>query len=333
MSAECEASLGGSQKRRARVVAAGESGVALAAEILRAGGLVALPTETVYGLAADAGNAEAVAGIFAVKGRPDFNPLICHVTGREAAGELAEIPPTGEALMRAFWPGPLTLVLPKRAGAPLADPVTAGLATVAVRAPAHTLARQLLFAVERPLAAPSANRSGRVSPTTAAHVAEDLEGEIDLILDGGACGVGLESTVLGVGESGLSLLRAGAITAQDVADATGLRPQTPAADGISAPGQLTNHYAPNAPVRLNATAKRAGEVFIGFGSVAGDVTLSARGDLVEAAANLFARLREADRMGAAAIAVAPIPEHGIGAAINDRLVRAAGAGDSEGEEP
>jgi len=325
---ECEGAVGGSQQSRASIVAAGDSGIALAAEILRAGGLVALPTETVYGLAADAGNAEAVAGIFAVKGRPDFNPLICHVTGRTAATEIADVLPAADALMSAFWPGPLTLVLPRRADAALADPVTAGLETVAVRAPAHTVARQLLFAVERPLAAPSANRSGRVSPTTAEHVAEDLGGDVDLILDGGACGVGLESTIIGVSESGLTLLRAGAITPQDVEDATGLCPDAPEESRVTAPGQLKSHYAPAAPVRLEATDKRPGEVLIGFGNVDGDLTLSARGDVVEAAANLFARLREADRMGAETIAVAPVPAHGIGTAINDRLRRAAASRDN-----
>lgn len=315
----------GSSEEAANIAAAGESGIALAAELLRAGALVAMPTETVYGLAADAGNAEAVARIFEVKGRPRFNPLICHVTGSTAAAELAVIPPLAERLMAAFWPGPLTLVLERREGAPVAELVSAGLPTIALRAPAHTAARQLLFAVDRPLAAPSANRSGRVSPTTAAHVAADLDGDVDLILDGGRCGVGLESTILGVEGDSLALLRLGAVTAEDIRDATGVTPAFDSGGGINAPGQLARHYAPATRLRLNATKRRPGEVLIGFGPVCGDFSLSPRGDLVEAAARLFAVLRGADAAGAEAIAVAPIPEQGLGLAINDRLRRAASA--------
>jgi len=312
----------------AHILAADAAGIASAAECLRTGGLVAMPTETVYGLAADATNAQAVARIFAVKARPRFNPLICHVTGHAAADEIAWIPPLAEALIEAFWPGPLTLVLERRPGTAIVDLVTAGLETVAIRAPAHTIARQLLFAVERPLAAPSANRSGRVSPTTAAHVAADLGGDVDLILDGGPCGVGLESTILGISGGRLTLLRPGAVTGEDIAEVTGVVPDTKQSGAITAPGQLPRHYAPETKLRLEATERRAGEILIGFGPVEGDLSLSPRGDFVEAAARLFALLREADAAGAEAIAVAPVPDRGLGRAINDRLLRAARPPDS-----
>jgi len=317
--------LDGSREKAANIVAAGESGIALAAELLRAGALVAMPTETVYGLAADAGNAQAVARIFEVKGRPRFNPLICHITGSAAAAGLAVIPPVAERLMAAFWPGPLTLVLERRADAPVAELVSAGLPTLALRAPAHTVARQLLFAADRPLAAPSANRSGRVSPTTAEHVADDLDGDVDLILDGGRSAVGLESTILGVDDDRMTLLRLGAVTAEDIRDVTGVLPQLDIGDKITSPGRLARHYAPETRLRLDATERGPKEVLIGFGPVSGDFSLSPRGDLVEAAARLFAILREADAAGADAIAVAPIPEQGVGRAINDRLRRAAAA--------
>jgi len=312
----------------AHILAADAAGIASAAECLRTGGLVAMPTETVYGLAAAATNAQAVARIFAVKARPRFNPLICHVTGHAAADEIAWIPPLAEALIEAFWPGPLTLVLERRPGTAIVDLVTAGLETVAIRAPAHTIARQLLFAVERPLAAPSANRSGRVSPTTAAHVAADLGGDVDLILDGGPCGVGLESTILGISGGRLTLLRPGAVTGEDIAEVTGVVPDTKQSGPITAPGQLPRHYAPETKLRLEATERRAGEILIGFGPVEGDLSLSPRGDFVEAAARLFALLREADAAGAEAIAVAPVPDRGLGRAINDRLLRAARPPDS-----
>lgn len=308
--------------------AATDAAIERAVEILDAGGLVALPTETVYGLAGDADNALAVARIFAAKGRPRFNPLICHVTGRETAGTLVHIPEAMDRLIEAFWPGPLTLVLPKRARAPVADLVSAGLDRLAVRAPAHHVARQVLHRLGRPVAAPSANRSGRVSPTLARHVADDLGGEVELILDGGACGIGLESTIVGMDTDGLRILRPGSVTAEDIFEATGAEISTEPEDGVTdgrvtAPGQLSSHYAPRAPVRLEAVEKRPGEILLGFGRVAGDIPLSRTGDLVEAAAKLFAALREADAKADTAIAVAPIPERGLGRAINDRLRRAA----------
>ena len=313
-----------------RILPADAAAIARAAAILRAGGLVALPTETVYGLAADAGNAKAVAHIFAVKGRPRFNPLICHVPDRAAAAALVRIGPLAARLMETFWPGPLTLVLPKREGAPVADLVSAGRDTLAVRAPAHPVARRLLAAFPRPLAAPSANRSGRVSPTTAAHVAADLGTAVDLILDGGACDVGIESSIVAVEEDSVTLLRPGGVASEAIERVTG-RPLAPAAAGeVSAPGMLKSHYAPTAPVRLEATEKRPGEVLIGFGPVAGDLSLSPTGDLVEAAARLFAVLRRADAAAPAAIAVAPIPDIGLGRAINDRLRRAAAADGTKG---
>ncbi len=302
-----------------------------AALILRAGGLVALPTETVYGLAADATSSEAVARIFKVKGRPQFNPLICHVEGRDAAARLVDIPPLAEQLIDAFWPGPLTLVLERLPDAPVADAVSAGLSTLAVRSPAHSLIRRVMKAAGLPLAAPSANRSGRVSPTTAQHVKDDLGADVDMILDGGPCLIGLESTVVAVTGDNIFLLRPGAITAEDIALASGVMPQKPASGAVSSPGQLAGHYAPQAQVRLNVTHKEQDEVLIGFGEVTGDLTLSAVGDLNEAAAHLFDTLRKADKLaqaiktesGTGSIAIAPVPAHGLGLAINDRLRRAA----------
>lgn len=311
------------QNRNERVQGTLSRAIERAADILRAGGLVALPTETVYGLAADATQPEAVARIFAVKGRPQFNPVICHVTGRNAAEKLVDISPLADLLIDAFWPGPLTLVLPKLPDAPVADLVTAGLDTLAVRAPAHSVARQLLYAVDRPLAAPSANKSGHVSPTTADHVRQELGDEVDLILDGGPCGIGLESTIVGIADNEMQLLRPGSITAEDLEEATGIAPKSRNDSSITAPGQLESHYAPDHPLRLNAKRKQAGEFLIGFGKVAGDISLSKSSNLVEAATNLFAHLRAADRSGAERIAVAPVPERGLGIAINDRLRRAA----------
>lgn len=299
-------------------------GLAEAAAILREGGLVAFPTETVYGLGADAGNGRAVAGIYAAKGRPSFNPLIVHLPGAEEVDRLAEVPERARDLMAAFWPGPLTLVLPLREGAPLSPLVTAGLPSVALRAPAHPLARALLEAAGRPLAAPSANPSGRVSPTTAGHVLAGLAGRIDAVLDGGACAVGLESTILALGPGGPRLLRAGGLPVETLEAALGERlalDTDPAR--IVAPGQMASHYAPRGRLRLNARAAEPGEVMLGFGEVAGELTLSASGDLQEAAASLFAALHRLDAMGAERIAVAPVPERGLGRAINDRLRRAA----------
>ncbi len=295
-----------------------------AAALLRAGDLVAFPTETVYGLGADAGNGQAVAGIYAAKGRPSFNPLIVHVPGVEEVERLAVASARARDLMAAFWPGPLTLVLPLRDGAGLSPLVTAGLPTVALRAPAHPLAGTLLQEVGRPLAAPSANPSGRVSPTTADHVLGGLSGRIAAVLDGGSCPVGLESTILGFGDGGPRLLRAGGLPTEALETALGERlilDTDPAR--VAAPGQMASHYAPRGVVRLNALLPKPGEVMLGFGPVPGEITLSPSGDLQEAAANLFGALHQLDAMGAQRIAVAPIPETGLGRAINDRLRRAA----------
>lgn len=289
-------------------------GIARAAAIVRAGGAVAMPTETVYGLACDATDAAAVAGVYALKGRPAFNPLIVHVRGLEMAQRLVRIDEAALDLMVRFWPGPLTLVLPRLERAPVAEIVAAGLPTLAVRAPAHPLAQALIEGVGRPLAAPSANASGRISPTRPAHVALPVP-----VLDGGACRLGLESTIVGVSGGRVTLLRAGAIPVERLGVPVEVRGEA----GVSAPGQLASHYAPRQPVRLEAVEARAGEYHIGFGAVAGDANLSARGDLVEAAARLFDLLHLAEASGRAGIAVAPVPETGLGAAINDRLRRAA----------
>jgi L-threonylcarbamoyladenylate synthase len=303
-----------SGKNVTEVLAAGPQGIAQAAQILDSGGLVAVPTETVYGLAARADCAEAVARIYAAKGRPDFNPLIVHVTGLAQAERYAEFSPQARALAEAYWPGPLTLVLPRRADAGLAEAVTAGLPTVALRAPAHPAMRALLEAVDFPLAAPSANRSGFISPTCAEHVLASLDGRIDLVLDAGPTSAGVESTIVAVRADGsVEELRPGPI-------AVGTRG---GGEGIEAPGQLASHYAPGKPVRLNATTAAADEYWIGFGPWAGDVTLSASGDVAEAAANLYAALHAAARARQPRIAVAPVPEDGVGRAVNDRLRRAA----------
>lgn len=301
--------------------------IAAAAGLLAAGELVAFPTETVYGLGADACSDAAVARIYAAKGRPSFNPLIVHVAGLDAAEALACFGPESSALARAFWPGPLTLVLPRR-DARLAEAVTAGLATVALRVPSHPLASRLLAVFGGPLAAPSANPSGRVSPTTAAHVQDGLAGRIAAVIDGGPCPVGLESTIIGFEDGAPVVLRPGGLPVEAIAEALGRPVGVAAAAGISAPGQLASHYAPVACLRLDAADGPApGEVWIGFGPGANDLSLSRAGDLVEAAARLFAVLRDADalagRSGAAGIAVAPIPRTGLGLAINDRLTRAA----------
>lgn len=300
-----------------------DAAIAEAAALIAAGEPVAMPTETVYGLAADATNATAVARIYAAKGRPSFNPLIVHVADQAAAEALATLDPAGQALAAAFWPGPLTLVAPLRDCAPIAGLVTAGLPTVALRVPAHPAMQALIDATGRPLAAPSANASGRVSPTRAEHVLASLRGRIPLIVDGGATESGLESTIVAVGNSGLRLLRPGPITAEMLREVTGLAVVAGGTGAIEAPGQLASHYAPAQPLRLNATEARDGEWLIGFGLVAGDRSLSPAGDMVEAAAALFDALHEAEASGAAGIAVAPIPTQGLGLAINDRLARAA----------
>ncbi len=314
-----------SQMMNTQTLAPDASGLRAAADLLRAGQLVAFPTETVYGLGGDARADRAVAQIFAAKGRPSFNPLIVHVADLNAAQELALFTPEALDLARSFWPGPLTLVLPLRASAGLSPLVSAGLDSVALRVPAHQAARALLAAFGGPIAAPSANPSGRISPTTAAHVRSGLGGKIAAILDGGPCAVGVESTIVSLLQGTPQLLRQGGV-AQEMLEAKlghalDVTHDTSAAP--IAPGQLASHYAPNAALRLNAVLPAPGEVLIGFGAVQGDLSLSATGNLIEAAANLFASLRAADAMGSALIAVAPIPNHGLGRAINDRLARAA----------
>lgn len=314
-----------------RVAQPNAQSIAEAAALLRDGRLVAFPTETVYGLGADATQGRAVAAIYEAKGRPRFNPLIAHVADVAAAAALAEMGATARCLAEAFWPGPLTLVMPHRPTSPVASLVTAGLDTIAVRVPSHPVALDLLRAVGRPVAAPSANRSGHVSATTAGHVAADLGASVALILDAGPTPHGIESTILDIAGSEPLLLRPGAVTAEAIAAVLGAipRPVQPiAADCPTAPGQLESHYAPGLPVRLAATSPRTGEAFLAFGPYAPAydgplLNLSPRGDLAEAAANLFAALRRLDKSGAAGLAVMPIPEQGLGAAINDRLRRAA----------
>jgi len=296
------------------IIAYGPDAIAAAARLIAAGQPVAMPTETVYGLAADATNGEAVARIYEAKGRPSFNPLIVHVKNLAQAAEIAIFDEETRALAERYWPGPLTLVLPLRDGAPIAALVTAGLPTVALRSPAHPAMQALLDACGRPLAAPSANASGRISPTRAEHVLASLGGRIPLIVDAGPTALGLESTIVAGGKDGLRLLRPGPID---------LGLETQSNGRVEAPGQLASHYAPAKPLRLNAEVATPDEWLIGFGDVAGDASLSRTGDLVEAAANLFTLLHEADRAGPLRIAVAPVPEAGIGIAINDRLRRAA----------
>jgi L-threonylcarbamoyladenylate synthase len=317
--------------------------IAAAAKALRGGALVAFPTETVYGLGADATNSRAVAAIFEAKGRPSFNPLIVHVATPDAAAELGQLTEAGSELARTFWPGPLTVVLRKRDGCPVAELATAGLDTIAVRVPGHPVAQALLNAAGVPIAAPSANRSGHVSPTTAAHVAEDLGDRVAMILDGGAAPIGLESTVVDATGPEPVVLRLGAVAREDIARVLG-RPvavATGEAHTPASPGMLARHYAPAARLRLNATDVHPGEALLAFGSAQVPrhegpmLNLSWSSDLIEAAANLFSALRALDAAleaagqaapeasGPKAIAVMPIPEQGLGEAINDRLRRAA----------
>ena len=306
------------------ILAADTHGVALAAARLTAGEPVALPTETVYGLAARADSAEAVAAIYRAKGRPDFNPLIVHVADLAMAERLARFDARARALAAVFWPGALTMVLPLHPDAGVAPAVTAGLPTIALRCPAHPVMRAVLAETGLPLAAPSANRSGGVSPTTAEHVAASLAGRIGLVLDGGSCATGLESTIVALREQGgWQVLRPGPVTDERISAVLGSQPDATTATGIEAPGQLASHYAPGKPVRLGAWSARADEFLIGFGDLAGDFELSPSGDLAEAAARLYAGLHAGAASGKPRIAVAAIPEAGIGAAINDRLRRAA----------
>lgn len=305
--------------------------VAAAAQLLREGKLVAFPTETVYGLGADATSGLAVAGIFEAKGRPRFNPLIVHVPDLVAAESLAELNPTARRLAAAFWPGPLTLVLKQRPDCRIADLTTAGLETIAIRVPSHPVARSLLNASGIPIAAPSANRSGHVSATTAEHVEADLGAHVALILDGGPADAGVESTILDASGDEPLLLRPGAVTVDAIESIIGTRLGSSApiaADKPTAPGQLESHYAPHARVRLDAHSAGPGEALLAFGRGVpahhgSMINLSAAGDLKEAAANLFSALRALDRPDVTGIAVMPIPETSLGLAINDRLRRAA----------
>ncbi|WP_415184164.1 L-threonylcarbamoyladenylate synthase [Phaeovulum sp.] len=306
------------------LISADPAGIARAATLLKGGDLVAFPTETVYGLGGDARSDIAVARIFDAKGRPRFNPLIVHLPSVKAARQIAIFSPEADRLADAFWPGPLTLVLPRRPDAGLSDLVTAGLPTVAIRIPEHPLAQALLRAFGGPLAAPSANPSGKISPTCAAHVTEGLSGKIAAILDGGACAVGVESTILALDPP--TLLRPGGLPAEAIEACLGTRLSSGGnITKPTAPGQLASHYAPRASVRLNVTKPAPGEIWLGYGPIGADFNLSPSSDLVEAAANLFKTLRDADRQAGpkGRIAVAPIPNHGLGRAINDRLRRAA----------
>ena len=311
----------------AAVVPASPQAIERAARLLRAGELVAFPTETVYGVGADATDERAVAAIFAAKGRPHFNPLIAHVPGLAEAEAFAEFDARARRVAADFWPGPLTLVLRRRADSRLSFLASAGLDTVAVRAPSHPTALALLRAAGRPIAAPSANRSGRVSPTEAAHVAAELGDAVALILDAGRTPVGVELTVLDLSGETPALLRPGGVTLEQLTALLGPI-ATPSAGPARSPGMLASHYAPSLPLRLEATNARPGEAFLAFGphtppGFAEILHLSRTGDLAEAAANLFAMLRQLDRPAFTAIAVAPIPGHGLGRAINDRLHRAA----------
>ena len=306
-----------------------------AGALIRAGRLVAFPTETVYGLGGDATNGEAVARIYEAKGRPRFNPLIVHIESVAQAEDFAIFSPLAKSLAERFWPGPLTLVLPRRPACRLSELVTAGLDTVALRCPGHPVARRLIAAAGRPIAAPSANVSGHVSPTSAGHVAADLNDRVAMILNGGDTQLGLESTVIRIdhspnGEPRIVLLRPGSITTHDIMLATGLDVvrAMDAASAPTSPGQLASHYAPRARVRINVALAEPGEALLAFGANVPlhdgpTLNLSETGDLVEAAARLFAALRELDATGAEAIAVMPIPGEGLGEAINDRLTRAA----------
>lgn len=321
--------------RPMEILTADQAAIEKAANILANGGLVAMPTETVYGLAANAKDGKAVAKVFEAKGRPQFNPLIVHVPDMATAETLAVFNETARNLADAFWPGPLTLVLPRRDNCGLSELVSAGLETVAIRMPGHPVARALLKASGLPIAAPSANRSGHISPTTAQHVADDLKDRVDLILDAGPCPVGIESTVLSCSadeDAPPVLLRPGSITCDTIEVALGMAPVAP--DEVTndtapiSPGQLSSHYAPKARLRLNVKNPEPGEALLAFGPkvppVCGPiVNLSETGDVTEAAANLFAALRDLDERGCASIAAMPIPWTGIGAAINDRLLRAA----------
>ena len=321
---------------KTRILPAGAAATAAAAQVLAEGSLVAFPTETVYGLGADAANAAAIARLYQAKGRPAFNPLIAHVGDLGAARQIARFDAVAIRLAQSFWPGPLTLVLPKARDCPVAELATAGLETVAIRVPAHAVARDILRAFGGAVVAPSANLSGHVSPTTAEHVRGDLEGRIDLIVDGGAVEVGVESTIIGCFDTPM-LLRPGGVPRAAIERVLGRALTRPTEDAEGddgrplAPGMLASHYAPRAPVRLHATRMEPGEALLAFGPdkisgldpAAVVLNLSESGDLNEAAANLFGHLRALDASSARAIAVMPVPNEGLGEAINDRLRRAA----------
>lgn len=313
----------GSIPPQTRVMCFDDGAIAAAAAIVAQGGCVAVPTETVYGLAADATDGAAVAGIYAAKGRPSFNPLIVHVADRAMAERLGRFGPQAAALADAFWPGPLTIVVPRTADCPVASIATAGLDTIALRCPAHPAMQALIAASGRPLAAPSANASGGVSPTTAAHVLASLDGRVPLVIDAGPCRAGLESTIVRPIGDQLVLLRPGPVTADMLTAATSLRVKDDRSGEISAPGQLASHYAPGKPVLLDCTNPPEDAFVIGFGAGAADYVLSATGELGEAAARLFDALHAGAASAHTRIAVAPIPSVGLGAAINDRLRRAA----------
>lgn len=312
-----------------KIAGTGPGSLATAAGMLKHGKLVAFPTETVYGLGADATNATAVADLFAVKARPRFNPLIAHVPNLNAADRIADIPSRAETLVETLWPGAVTLVLPKRADGPVCDLATAGLDTIAVRIPAHPVARQLLERADRPIVAPSANRSGRLSPTQPTHVADELGGLIPLIIADGRTGIGVESTIIDLSGDAPVLLRPGGVAREEIETLLGRALAMPESDAEpKAPGALSSHYAPTLPVRLNARTVEQDEALLTFGP---DLrqgpnvrNLSENGDLIEAAANLFSHLRELDHVKSVRrIAVTSIPDHGLGEAINDRLRRAA----------
>ena len=316
------------QSAETRIAAADAQSIADVAAVLRGGGLAAFPTETVYGLGADAASNEAVARIYAAKGRPSFNPLIAHVAGLDAARAEGEFNAAALRLAEAFWPGPLTLVVPRTSRGTVCELARSGLDTLALRVPAHPVALDILRLADRPIAAPSANLSGRVSPTEARHVAEDLAGKVDVIVDGGPARVGLESTIVACVGDTVRLLRPGGVARADIAHVLGRDPLA-GGDAIVAPGMLASHYAPRARVRLNAATVGAEEAALDFGgALRGSICrmridLSERGDHLEAAAALFGALRALDACGAAVIAAAPVPNEGLGEAINDRLRRAA----------
>lgn len=317
------------------IVAANSDSISVTVEMLRAGKLVAFPTETVYGLGGDATNSTSVARIFEAKGRPAFNPLICHVADLRAAQKLADFSDSAMKLARAFWPGPLTLVLPRAENCPVSQLASAGLDTIAVRVPSHPVAQAILQAIDCPIAAPSANASGTISPTRAHHVAASIGNNVDLILDGGACDIGIESTILFCSDNKVRLLRTGAVTENEINQVLGdaIQLDQPVEDEGTplSPGQLRSHYAPNTRLRINTSHIEAGEALLAFGpdlpkgfeQADPVLNLSKTGDLVEAAANLFDYLHKLDASGAKMIACAKIPETGLGIAINDRLRRAA----------